>query len=295
MPDTCQIVGASVLATMGIVSELFHQMPIHRPVRDWMFPRSVRRRSRRLFGILSAITLPLFLAAWAVAVTGNYFDAKLLFFFAWLSATFCVWVGFVILTWVARLIWTAIISVLIAIIFFFLYSVLCPTVSISPKHVMFASRFDGDNGVSESYSFRIQNRIDDDIYSIAAKLRIDAPNTTEIFHIATPGARATEVMYMVCTDRANRPVFEVIISHLRPRDSQEITLMHVNPKAEGEAPNVILPQHIAIPNHENGIQATGNIIGFSYAEDQLGRPGLTLIPFRNDETLKCTGMGGGTP
>jgi hypothetical protein len=284
-----EIVGALVLAVMALLSEAFHSMPLEKTISAWAFPRSDRKRSKASTIVFTAVAFPLLLAGWAVAVSGDYFNAKILFFFAWFSATCGLWLSLVVLASAARVIWTVLSSSVVAVMLCALYIVLCPTATISPRHVTFSAAFTGDDGFSETYAFRVQNKIDDDIYGVVFKLRVQSPATKEVFKVDAPNHRFGDITIQICTDSKNRQVFQGVIARLRPHDSQEINLTHVNPHAES-TPASGPPSHISLPDTRNGITVDANIVNFNYAEAQLHRPGSQLTSFYNVETLKCTGM-----
>jgi hypothetical protein len=253
-----------------------------------MFPRSETPPRHGLFFFLFSIPFGLF--AVGVEMTNKYVVVQWMFILTAASSAITAYIFFVIFSPAARKFWTSMVALIVGVGLFYLYGYLCPTVTIRPSHPRFAAEFSGADGVSETANFRIQNRVDDDLYGVVFKLRVEAPSTKEHFQVAAPESRRQDIAIQICTDLHNRPVFQGVIARLYPNDSQVVTLTHVNVEAEKITPSSVPPPRIEIPDHEREITVNAKIVSFNSAEDQLHRPGLKLTKFYNDETLTCNGI-----
>lgn len=308
-----QIIGSVVLAVMGIVFHILNQMPFKMPIRrridrlwrkiSWMFPRSEEPPRHGVVYFLFGIPFGLFILG--VEMTGNCTVAEWAFVATEISAVITIWIFFVILTPFARKFWTLVVAIALGLGLFYFYGYLCPTVTINPSKVIFGSISKSD--LSETRRFRIQNKVDNDLYSVTFKLviksssvklsdfKFDVPKSSlkPIEENTAIGRKFGDIGGVDCTDSKNRPVFVRFISHLSPRESREVTLTYINPHAESLPPSATLPPHLNLPNYSDGIIVDAKVTNFSDdSEIWLSRPGFqagSLIYI--DETMKCTAMG----
>jgi hypothetical protein len=132
----------------------------------WMFPLSNTTHRHGLFYFLFGIPFGLFILG--VEMTGNYAVAKWAFIGTWISAVITGWLSLIVLSRFARRFWAATLGLILGTGLFYCYKSLCPTVTIKPTRVVFASVSADPNGVSQTYRFRIQNKTDDDVYAVGS-------------------------------------------------------------------------------------------------------------------------------
>ena len=108
------------------------------------------------------------------------------------------------------------------------------SLNVSPTNVRFAS---GD-AAGKTYSFRFTNRSDKDLYASQLKLRIHSRALSgKDFLINIPAAsrkaysegvvgaqRFADIQGLLCHDSRQRPVFSILVFHLAPHESREITI-----------------------------------------------------------------------
>lgn len=218
MLEPAQVIGAVVFTIMGVLSHVLHNMPRHAKVLPYLFPRSGRTRSKA-FGYLTGFALPLFLASWGAAVTGNYQDARLLLLFAGISASFGVWHGLVILTTKARAAWTTVSSVCIFGVLYAFSLLICPTTTIVPRAAVFAEADINSPRFFETISFLFENKTEDELYSAGFKLRENIKDDVPVIFYPDP---YRDIARFICTDSEGRRVFLGWLRHIGPKESVQI-------------------------------------------------------------------------
>jgi len=171
-------------------------------------------------------------------------------------------------------------------------------ITIRPTRVAFHPVSTAKDGFSETYRFRVQNNTDEDVYSVVFKLkstglalsnfRFGVPKSSQIPLSDDPALKKLgDIGGMDCTDSKQNPVWMRIISHLRPRDSREVTLTQLNPAAESVPPSAVVPPHMTFPESSKGVTVEAKIVGFSRDSSVLEKPGTHLQTFSVDEVLQC--------
>jgi hypothetical protein len=106
--------------------------------------------------------------------------------------------------------------------------------NVSPTNVRFANR----GAAGQTYSFRLTNRSDKDLYASQLKFRIHSRTLSgKDFLINIPAAsrkaygegvvgsqRFADIQGFLCHDSLQRPVFSISVFHLAPHESREITI-----------------------------------------------------------------------
>jgi len=156
------------------------------------------------------------------------------------------------------------------------------SLNVSPTNVRFANQ-----GVAgQTYSFRLTNRSDRDLYASQLKFRIHSRMLCgKDFLINIPTAsrktygedvvgarRFVDIQGLLCHDSYQRPVFSIFVFHLAPHEAREIT----------------------ITNGRAGSAKVGATTGFfSTTPQPLNVAGnIHSTPFRSDEALSdCQSFG----
>jgi hypothetical protein len=156
------------------------------------------------------------------------------------------------------------------------------SLNVSPTNVRLA------NGVAagQTYGFRFTNRSDKDLYASQLKFRIHSrtlsgkdflinipPASRKAYGEGVVGAqRFADIQGLLCHDSYQRPVFSIVVFHLAPHESREIT----------------------ITNRRPGRAKVGATTGFfSTSPQPLNVSGdFVSAPFRSDEALSdCQSFG----
>jgi hypothetical protein len=264
-----------------------------------LFPRSGEPHPTNRFYFLFGIPFGLFILG--VEMTSNYTVAQCAFVSTWISATIVVLLSLVVLKSLARMFWTATFAIICAFALTYCYGYLCPTASVNPAQVSYGPVSKASNGFSQTRTFRVQNKTDEDIYAVVIKLRAsglslgdfryDVPKSSEVSLSDDPQLkRMGDIGGVDCTDLKGRPVWVRIISHLSPHDSREMTLTQLDKEAERNPSVGASAPEYSIPKSSGGVVVDAKVIGFNRAADYLDRPGQRGTPFRVDEQLKCGTM-----
>lgn len=184
------------------------------------------------------------------------------------------------------------VCVALAVVIFGLY-VWPPTLAVAPEHVVFGAN---PNDLNPSYTFRLTNQTDEDVYLAELDLIVDDPTRSGTeFLVNIPkasqvplgeagiGAQATaDIMGTLCRTKDRRSFFALSVSHLRPREMREVTLTHVG---YGRITMSAEPGYFS--EDPNSIGQSGSVVSrnFQFSRDTDGRGCPTLI-FGVDETFK---------
>jgi len=265
-------------------------------------PASGKPHRTDLFYFLFSI--PFGLVIMGVEMTSNYIIVRWAFAIACLSFCVMLYLSLVVLTARARTIWTVAVTIVCAAILVAAYRLLCPTVTITPAKVMYALP-DPNYPLSQSFNFRVQNRVNQDVYGVVFLIRVhsrrlglrdfkfDIPDSSRIpLDESVPEAQKLKLADMdllECTDTNGYAVFEGGISHLQPQGSREIKVTLLNPYAEDVLPSGTPPPRLSVPKGE--IEVTGRVTGVTDNSEILSRPGMSVTPaFVSPETLKCSSI-----
>ena len=177
-----------------------------------------------------------------------------------------------------------------------------PVITIIPKQVVFGEPDSRHNAAYETYTFRITNNTDDDIYQITFKLRVHSETiSAEKFKYDVPksswkpmaendpeGSRIGDICGMDCRDAKNRPVFLRFIRRLGPRESREVTLSRLG---EDRQKVIGLPSTIGVPNTQGpgAVVVTAEVSYFTHDSKPVLSVGnnFRAVPIYVDETLTC--------
>jgi hypothetical protein len=108
------------------------------------------------------------------------------------------------------------------------------SLNVSPTNVRFADR----GAAGQTYSFRLTNRSDKDLYASQLKLRIHSRMLSGkdfLIYIPTASRKAhaedvvgaqpfADIQGLLCHDSYQRPVFSIFVFRLAPHESREITI-----------------------------------------------------------------------
>jgi hypothetical protein len=264
-----------------------------------LFPRSGKPHPTAVFYFWFGI--PFGLLILGVEMTSNYTVAQWAFVFTLISAVIMALQSLVVLRPFARWFWTATFAIFLAFCLTYFYRYLCPTAIINPTQVSYGPVPSASNGFSQTRSFRIQNKTDDDIYAVVVKLRASGlglsdfrygvPKSSEVPLSDDPRLRKMgDIGGVDCTDLKGRPVWIRIISHLGPHDSREMTLTQLDKEAEQNPSVGASAPEYTIPQSKGGVVVDAKITGFTQTSAYLDRPGTRGTYFQVDEELKCGTM-----
>ena len=292
MCDSWTIVGAIVLCAMAIVFHLANEQPgTVKKVFMRLFPRHHTKKSKKPFysanhfGITFAAAFGLVVAG--VTMSGNYVATEW-FFILSLPAWFLVcFLTLSSLRPVARDIWALVCTLTIGVGLFVLYGVICPTVEISPDYAPFTVMPPDWKGPAETQRFRVQNKTDEDIYSVVYLFRMTTPGPGQEFQpgIQLPKDKATTIGIRLCFDCSSRFVIMGQIGHLEPHESVEVLLTHLPTAGTGA-----FHGQIYVPGGGRTMQFKAEISAFSKGPfRQYSMSGVTYQPWQNGETFnRCS-------
>jgi len=110
-------------------------------------------------------------------------------------------------------------------------------IDISPKRVVFSNDPMLPSGGHETYTFRLINKSDDDIYLAQFKFRVEnhkisgrdftmniPPSSRKAFAEHGSAKKFTDTVGFLCRDADNLPIFSLTVFHLLPHESREVTI-----------------------------------------------------------------------